>query len=123
MKTNELTGASLDFWVARAEGAMIDSQGRAVLRQAIGKERALYVCPVRTQRTFAPSMYWAQGGPIIAQRAIAFAGEPGGTEGNGQWLAYFSDGPDAWEGRGDTHLVAAMRAVVCRVYGDEVPDL
>lgn len=115
----DLTGAELDLWVARASGAKKvagTSAGGACWFMPDGK----YVDQHTTQRTFAPSMYWAQGGKIIAENAIAFAGEPGGADGNGQWLAYFSDGPDAWEGRGDTHLIAAMRAFVASKFGETV---
>lgn len=116
-KVSELAGVALAYWVGRADGADIGpewNQGPDYVM--IGGHSG------RPMQRYAPHEDWAQGGPLIQKHAIAFAGEPGGSQGNGQWLAYFSDGPDAWEGRGDTHLVAAMRAIVAIAYGDSVPD-
>jgi hypothetical protein len=63
MKTSELTGALLDYWVARAEGlnpAAVIDYGREVYAENYGKG-------------FEVSRYstdWSQGGPIIERERI-----------------------------------------------------
>jgi hypothetical protein len=91
MKTNELTGAALDWAVARCEGGVGDNQ-------LIGA-------------WYTPSTDWAQGGPIIEREEIAifleYPKEWGATDGN------YSKG-------GDTPLIAAMRCYVASKLGDEI---
>lgn len=121
MRTAELTGALLDYWVARAEGASINNQGRAIMPNATVEEHALYVCPYTTQRTFSPCMYWAQGGPIIEREKLELT--PLYDMGNR--FVYWASQP---RGLGHLHmedeqpLVAAMRAYVASKFGDEVED-
>lgn len=105
MKTKELIGATLDYWVARAEGK--DAQ----IRDG--------VCRLReTRALYQPSQRWAVGGPIIDRKEI---GVNPHRQGWGGWITldcYESNSPDA---EGPTALVAAMRAYLVTVYGQEVP--
>lgn len=140
-KVQDLTGALLALWVARhdprCEGLRWDRVEDYWIGFGTIGSSPEFPCLIITDAKpidrvllstkhhatiYAPHEDWAQGGPIISANAIAFVGEPGGVEENGQWCAYFSDGPDAWEGRGETHLIAAMRARVASKYGDTVPD-
>lgn len=102
MKTAELTGALLDYWVARAEGLNVYMDGELV--EVEDKHE--------NWRAYYPSTDWAQGGPLIEKYEISvdatFA----------MWAA--DTGPVS--GEGDTPLVAICRAVVRSVYGDEVPE-
>ena len=122
MKTAELTGAMLDYWVARAEGW-----------EAIGGgwfSRPGYA--EWSMKAWTPSTNWAQGGPIIEREKIALwadgdvfsAAHPSCPD-----QCYY----DAADGRidnsgvnakimSDTPLIAAMRAYVASKFGDEVPD-
>ena len=128
MKISELSGALLDYWVARAEG--------------MTHEQASFVIPAH-----AYSTEWAYGGPIVERDQI-FLNPPsevhyhGGS--NNGWRQY-----DHWRatvsartrtlppegelgkligsggvgrGAGETPLIAAMRAKMASHYGDEVPD-
>jgi len=62
----------------------------------------------------SPSTDWAVGGPIIERAGINL------LELGGAWVARAStDG--IWSG--ETPLIAAMRAYVASVLGDEVPDV
>ena len=101
MKTSELTGAALDWAVAKCEGAdylSAHKDGFAI-------------------EYFSYSTDWAQGGPIIERQKIGLR-EPHKT-------------PDVWYGRvtadvtvfmksGPTPLIAAMRCFVASKLGEEV---
>jgi hypothetical protein len=108
MKVSELTGALLDYWVARAEGWVFD-QDDDMWRTADGRAQQL-------KGHWTPSTYWAQGGPIIERERMSLDGETRHAAirvGNGaQWQSAY----------GETLLVAAMRAYVASRFGDDVAD-
>ena len=100
MKTSELTGAALDWAVAKAEGrtdVRVDDDGELV-----------------GQDEFDYSTDWAQGGPIIEREKIAVWHR--GDE--WPWRAQQSD-TSHLKG-GPTPLIAAMRCYVASKLGDEV---
>ncbi|RQU16238.1 DUF2591 domain-containing protein [Burkholderia cenocepacia] len=121
MKASQLTGTQLDYWVAKAENYKIDATFEK------GLNPNLYVFVDGELIDFAPSVNWAQGGPIVERAHIGFAqmffrGPPGG------WTAFVNargtvvglDGD--FDADGPTQLIAAMRAYVASKFGDEVPD-
>lgn len=114
MKVSELSGAMLDYWVARAEGrnpAPVKVGDRLVYAMDHGKG-----FEVRRYSTD-----WSQGGPIIEQEGIYF--EPSNFERDGKVFAYVDRNRDIVGGEyGETRLIAAMRAYVANKFGDEVPD-
>src|ERR1700681_4648591 len=60
MKTAELTGALLDYWVARAEGYLFPNLvGNAAITLVHG-----------FNNPYAPSVNWCHGGPIIERKGI-----------------------------------------------------
>lgn len=93
IKTNELTGAALDWAVAKCEGS-VNNNGR-----------------VLSLTSWAPSTDWAQGGPIIEREKIElrFYRE---WCGDLDTMSYGLFGP--------TPLIAAMRCYVASKLGDEV---
>ena len=101
MKTNALTGAALDYAVAKCEGHDMEF--------------------FQVVDAFMPSTDWAQGGPIIEREKIEI------TKGN---PLYFPEGnekgdyyEDLWIARkyhGQTPLIAAMRCYVASKLGDKV---
>jgi hypothetical protein len=95
-KTSELTGAALDWAVARCEGGVGDNQ-------LIGA-------------WYAPSTDWSQGGPIIEREGMSVGMV------NEYWQAHLSEF-GLWED-GPTPLIAAMRCYVASKLSDEVevPD-
>ena len=98
MKTEELTGAALDWAVAKCEG--------------------IHLIVDFTQ--YKPATDWAQGGPIIERELIAirFICE-------GRWESWWSGWPKSFQVvYGPTPLVAAMRCYVASKLGEEVevPD-
>jgi len=111
VKTNELSGAALDWAVAKCEGRQ---EPEVVNNFAV----AWYTWPNTHYST-----NWAQGGPIIEREGITVSKEDGG------WSAYFreklfeDDGSEFWR-NGPTPLIAAMRCFVGSRLGNEVeiPD-
>lgn len=104
MKINELTGAQLDYWVAKAD--------------ELEAELTDGVCFIpKTAVIFRPSTDWAQGGQIIDRERIAILPTlPAG------WVAELK-GPERHAYcNDDSPLVAAMRAYVGYTFGAEVPD-
>ena len=101
MKTAELEGALLDYWVERAAGpAPTIVFGGA--------------CGTNGSSRYSPSTNWAQGGPLIEREMLEIRNEVWGgfnAMGNG----CYGDGPSI--------LIAAMRCIVASKYGEEVPDI
>jgi hypothetical protein len=102
MKVAELTGALLDYWVAKAEG--IPEHGW----------RPPY------------SGDWAHGGPIIERDGIGFFGGDNSWTAGIDLFANLEWGDPVIRGEhlhyGSTPLEAAMRTRVASKFGDEVPD-
>lgn len=111
MKTSELTGAALDWAVAKAMGFAFSYDPN-----------------------FKPSDYWVQGGPIIEREGINIrAIRKEGYTLDGHWLAAYDHGNTGtmvrWVKRtdwrkhysaGPTPLIAAMRCYVASKLGDEI---
>ena len=124
MKTSELQGASLDYWVARAEGVPADQlEIRPVQRpdprtpDTICVRRMPYHDPIigPDEIRMQPSTSWAQGGPLWTKAGfdVVKCGD--------EWAAYDNDA--VTRVFGDTPLIAICRAVVRAAFGDEVEDL
>ena len=117
MKTSELTGAALDWAVAKCEGHEIDSLiGGAVWRWL----KCSLTGALEVSKLFTPSSDWAQGGPIIEREKIRL--DTTWNQEDGHWSARMDTVGGWWPG--DTPLVAAMRCYVASKLGDEVevPD-
>lgn len=107
LKTAELTGPALDYWVAKAEGMELWGD-------AWDDANRCTVCGVED---WSPSTDWAQCGPLIEKYNLNISACVGGNE----WTA-FSNGLYPIE-YGDTLLVAICRVVVRSVFGDEVDEV
>lgn len=101
IKTDQLTGAALDWAVAKCEG---EDDYLAIWRKL---QRADY---------FAPSTNWAQGGPIIERERLSVVIQVGGD--NPVW--HSSCPRYLCHGYAPTPLIAAMRCYVASKLGDEV---
>jgi hypothetical protein len=88
MKTSELTGAALDWAVAKCEGVLMRWE-RSTHDEA----------PLE----YSPSTDWAQGGAIIEREGLTI------THQQNQWAAQTDDDLFAF---GPTPLIAAMRCYV-----------
>jgi hypothetical protein len=98
MKTSELTGAALDWAVAKCEEACIGDgyYTGIVLRDGEVK--------------YTPSSDWSQGGPIIEREGLTLTHQD-------IWVAQTDDDLFAY---GPTPLMAAMRCYVASKLGDTV---
>lgn len=113
MKTAELEGALLDYWVARA---LSDRQVRIV-----GAEEH-ELCETRfgdqwSWNRFSPSRAWMDGGPIFEREKLDLT-PPKGLR-LGWYAGHYDVGLSVG---GPTLLVAAMRAFVYSKFGDAVPN-
>ena len=113
MKTSELTGAALDWAVAKCEYPEL------VWGSSIGIHHASHQIVIphlpEPQCYWNPSTDWTQGGPIIEREGIGFF--PSEREGKPRWGArmvntYISYGP--------TPLISAMRCYVASKLGDDI---
>jgi len=123
MKTAELTGALLDYWVARAEGLETPRMAtRTGYEQIPGDPVG---CRVGGGLGFAfqPSTNWAQGGPIVEREGIALKLDKYGLWHGEIWRGRIGDADHLFRSEcGKTHLEAAMRAYVSIKFCDTVPD-
>lgn len=106
MQIADHSAAALDYWTARAEG----------LSPEIVHADGVVACRVESS-VYSPSSDWSQGGPIIERHKIMVAWNVD------HWIsganAALDDPHDRiWSGR--TALIAAMRAHVASVFGDDV---
>ena len=112
IKTSELTGAALDWAVAKAWQHVYSD--KHILEHA-------------TKNGFRPSTDWAQGGPIIEREKIGIQRCVRACKYHG-WLALkdepFHDRSGEDEVWGETPLIAAMRCYVASKLGDtiEIPE-
>lgn len=106
VKTNELTGAALDWAVAKCEG-LVD-------RIELEKVDGVWACAAfEYECMYEPSTDWAQGGPIIEREGISIVAMPNGSwQSQGRNLRPHFHNP--------TPLIAAMRCYVASNLGDEV---
>jgi len=105
MKTSELTGAALDWAVAKCENLTNWDDDR------------LCFINVPHGEDFEPSTNWAQGGPVIERERLLIQPEIGKEGAGNAWYCVAITPHDAY---GETPLVAAMRCFVASQLGDEV---
>lgn len=117
MKTAELSGALLDFWIAKTEQkkpylSVVDGQCR------IGWSLDKVPCQSNPGIIYSPSNNWEQGGPLIERERINIV-----SPRHDYWAASPKDKTYIGQQVGETPLIAAMRAYVASKFGDQVPDL
>ena len=110
MKTAELTGAALDYKVAKCEG--LTCFGHELTEGVL-----TIVLSDGTYENFSPSRSWAQGGAIIERENISITGTNfPWWECDTGWYAHIGDR----YAHGETPLIAAMRCYVASKLGDKV---
>lgn len=119
MKTSELIGGRLDYWVAKAEGRTVDYHDS-------GAHGGDFVTVVDAEQSgwvsWSPSRAWADGGPIIEREPLDII-----SNGPGEWAAGYA--LESWQvemhrcSYGPTPLIAAMRAYVESKFGKDVAEL
>jgi hypothetical protein len=116
MKTSELTGAALDWAVAKCEGyEIVRMRGNEITFLDRTEDGAL------SEKHINYSTDWSQGGPIIEREIISVSHDTAGQ--TIEWAAWtpapIRDEAEAF-GYGPTPLIAAMRCYVASKLGDEV---
>jgi len=111
MNTSELTGAALDWAVAKCETNIALSSVKDIGGQlrANGNGESI---------RYAPSTDWAVGGPIIERESILLDKYPDGGWVGQKWIS--DELMPAYEAGGPTPLIAAMRCYVASILGDEI---
>lgn len=100
MKTNELTGAALDWAVAKCE---------------VGAE---FIGEIDDPHFYSTD--WAQGGPIIEREWLDVTPWPNTSGENGRWACTQYDLREPVTCLGHAPLIAAMRCYVASKLGDEI---
>ena len=114
MRTSELTGAALDWAVAKCEGK------NGILHDD-GITRCIVIAapPGVYKGTYRPTINWEQGGPIIERAKIA-------TEWSALWGCWLARDlrHAGFTFVGPTPLIAAMRAFVASKLGEfvDIPE-
>ena len=110
MKTSELTGAALDWAVAKCEGHNVFIKHAPVqVMYTPERKRSWYI--------YTPSTNWSQGGPIIEREGISV------DRIGGAWTADITDSVGGYiehTESGPTPLIAAMRCYVASKLGDDI---
>ena len=123
MNIYELTGAELDYWVAKCvspKGVHWIEDGKTYMGGYwSGHSTPIRMCGV----WWSPSTDWSQGGPLIEERGINTVVHCIENNKVTSWRTL-----KHWpvtnlpEMTGETPLIAAMRALVASKYGDEVGE-
>ena len=106
MRTEELTGAALDWAVAKCEGIELENgcYNRLLVDGRMSKGQSMLV-------PFKPSADWQEGGAIIERERIELE-----HDGFQWWARIWADA----DFNGTTPLEAAMRCYVASKMGDDV---
>lgn len=111
LKTSELEGAALDWAVGRAAGVDFGPDSLQGTREVIiGGYQG------RPRVHWAPTMYWAQLGPLIIAHRISLLDKGANGE---KYMARASDSMGVHH-HPTNPMVAACRAIACRHFGDTV---
>lgn len=130
----DLTGAQLDYWVARAEGIPAE---QLTIRRVQRSTDTHCIKGQLVGRLYLPrwevlnySTDWVQGGPLIEKYRVRHLGELSRLEWNVYFGAQFKvvgnhtvKKHSGARGDGATPLQAICRAVVRAAFGDEVEEV
>lgn len=109
-KTCELSGAALDWAVAKADGEQIvEFEGKHSV--IVG----FRLNPIRTPGGYTPSTDWSQGGPLIFEYRVNLH-----EVSDDCWEAWVTGREEYRYKGGDAPLVAICRAVIASQLGDTV---
>ena len=109
MKTSELTGAALDWAVAKCEG--VDDY---IVNESFMTRWSDDECEDGVDYHYSTD--WSQGGPIIEREGISIARR--GKYSWSEWGAVLND--FEFDEEGPTPLIAAMRCYVASKLGDDI---
>jgi hypothetical protein len=110
VKTSILNGVALDWAVATAEGHKAELDDNEVVSWKVILSNAYRL-------VWQPSTNWSQAGAIIERELITLDYNPLNPNEGRPWIATTRSGAEEY---GATPLIAAMRAYVSSVFGDDV---
>lgn len=114
IKTSELSGAALDWAVAKAADIPVGVMSGILYRKDLPGD-TYGPGPI-----FNPSADWSQGGPLIENLEISIVKEFGRKV----YACSEIEVGNCWhvsgDQSGDTYLIAAMRAIVAAKLGEEI---
>ena len=115
MRTSELTGAALDWAVAKCEGYtdLHKIDGRMAHEPQLGMYPPRRAYGVMDLFELGFSTDWSLAGPIIEREKMRVAYNPDDHTGEAGWDCYV-------KGWGDTPLIAAMRCYVASKLGEDI---
>lgn len=116
IKTSELIGAQLDWAVAVAVSAYCQETGSNDLHS--GKHWVIPGFKPMRWDDWTPSADWSQGGPLIERFKVHIAYDLG--RGQAAVRVPTDRGMKQGGASGETHLIAAMRAIVAAKLGEEI---
>lgn len=129
IKTSELTGAALDWAVAKCEGFLEEEDVFGTMLSRVVVCDKTYVDRVVVRLNPRPEMYydpeynpstnWEFAGPIIEGKRLSLTPRDYGWDALVHERLFEEDGSDFFM-KGPTPLVAAMRCFVASRLGDEV---
>lgn len=114
LQTKNLTGAALDWCVARCEGYEAEPQSDEGFWLEHATATPTYL------HNYTPSTNWAQGGPLIQQEQINIITKNFLEDVARKWMAYREGDAVGVAQFGPTPLIAAMRCYVASKLGAEV---
>jgi hypothetical protein len=114
MKVSELSGPTLNEWVARALGLRVEKRFRMEVRGEI----TVLADGDSTCGVPHYSSDWREAGPILERQCISIVSLAHETR-RDDWVARIGIEGSLY---GPTPLIAAMRAFVSSRFGDEVPE-
>lgn len=127
VKTADLVGAGLDWAVAQVEKVevLVIRRGKPAFEMEFDPEASADEFCLKEYKcwlNYSPSTDWSHGGPLIAKHRIDLT-----FDRDGLVFAYLCDqdglelpSSNKWEAFGETHLIAACRAIVASVLGETV---
>lgn len=118
VKVSELSGAALDWAVARAGGYAWQLE-RGAYGSGFHVVVKLPEPSIDRQVVLKPSSDWAQGGPLIEKYRVDLSSPPSDTSQAG-WDARVDDGHLLLWANGSNALIAACRAIVAAKFGAEI---
>lgn len=125
MKTSELTGPGLDYWVAKARGWYL--QANIAWYTGAKWNQGNCTKSLISKDDYQPSIKWSQCGPLIETHKISLQYDPINVDSElhvidiPPWYALMVVNTSLFDARGETPLIAACRCLVSSKYGEEVP--
>lgn len=132
--TSELEGAALDWAVFCSVYPGLEPTIRVIEEQTVERKpfikpvtfpRAVYLTysgPYETECDWSPSTDWSQGGKLLTEHQIEFSIDDDTNSVRASllcWRAFGKSHRTRWS-EGETHLIAACRAIVAAHLGDSV---